>query len=62
MPAADSGAASADSDWVTAAAGSPGDAERLWLASDSARELDANLDEAFDLLRLEDENRHVRMA
>ncbi|WP_158716364.1 hypothetical protein [Blastococcus sp. Marseille-P5729] len=55
MPAADSGVSAAetsgvsaaDADWATAAAGSPGDAERLWLASNSARELDANIDEAF---------------
>ncbi|WP_106849035.1 HNH endonuclease signature motif containing protein [Blastococcus sp. Marseille-P5729] len=40
-----------ESDWAVAAAGSPGDAERLWLASDSAQELDHDLDEAFALLQ-----------
>ncbi len=39
--------ASAEPDWAVQAAASPGDAERLWLASDSARELDRSLDEAF---------------
>ncbi|WP_106848880.1 HNH endonuclease signature motif containing protein [Blastococcus sp. Marseille-P5729] len=41
----------AEPDWAIAAAASPADAERLWLASDSARELDRDLDEAFDLLQ-----------
>ncbi|WP_106848142.1 HNH endonuclease signature motif containing protein [Blastococcus sp. Marseille-P5729] len=39
--------AATEPDWAIAAAASPGDAERLWLASDSARELDRDLDEAF---------------
>ncbi|WP_158716232.1 HNH endonuclease signature motif containing protein [Blastococcus sp. Marseille-P5729] len=51
MPAGVYGVSAADSDWVTAAAGSPADAERLWLASDLARELDADLDEAFEHLQ-----------
>ncbi|WP_158716400.1 HNH endonuclease signature motif containing protein [Blastococcus sp. Marseille-P5729] len=49
-PTADA-ASPAEPDWAIAAAASPGDAERLWLASDSARELDRDLDEAFDLLQ-----------